>query len=554
MNIRFLPEETISKISVGEFVNRPYLVIKELIENSLDAYSSEIKIEICNCGLDLIKVSDNGVGIIEKDLFLCVRRFSTSKIFYFNDLCKLNSFGFRGEALSAISSISEFIISSKIKSQYFGWKLFNNINDVFNFNIYPISHNIGTIVVVKNLFFNLCFLKKKICLMSLNEWLLIKSIINLFVLSNIGVGFTIYKDGKLYKKFGKLNNIKSNLLNRVLEIYGKNFFYDFFYIDLNNIFFLCKGYFFLNLGNKNLKLIFLNKRIISNTNLLFFVINKFIVDYFGRKLNFSYVLFFNINYQYININISPDKRKINFLNPSILIKNIYQDLLFFFRNNFSLNKFSFIKNNILLNKKRHDTKNSNILYKIDYFQYFLNIFGNIISFINNRFLFSFNNKYFILSDLFYIFYYKMFFIINKKFFFLIKKKKINLLKIEINVTLISDYIRNILCILGWEIIYKKKYIYVKVIPFEWINVDLKKFFLSFVNFLFKIKNHYFLFNKIIYWLSCYMIYIEKFNNCQSIILISMFHRICVNYKIYKKVFYLISLDSLLLFTIDDIWI
>lgn len=119
-NINILSEQVIRHIAAGEFLTHPYLIVKELIENSIDAYATVIKIYIENNGLHLIQVSDNGVGISKKDLFLVLDRHTTSKIVSIDDLNTSISYGFRGEALSSISSISYFSLVSKTYSQSIG--------------------------------------------------------------------------------------------------------------------------------------------------------------------------------------------------------------------------------------------------------------------------------------------------------------------------------------------------------------------------------------------------------------------------------------------------
>ncbi len=554
MNIKFLPEETIRKISAGEFISRPYLVLKELLENSLDANSSKIKIEICKYGLDLIRVIDNGFGIDKFNLFLSIKRHTTSKIFFFDDLYNLNTFGFRGEALSSISSISCFSISSRFKKDKFGWILSNSKNNVLSFKIFPLAHNVGTIVSVKKLFFNFYVRRNKLFLMRLNEWFFIKNIVNNFVLSNVNVEFTIYKDKKLYKKFLSDIDNKNILFNRFISIYGNNFFDNYIYININNNYIVCNGYFFFNRSCKDIKIIYLNKRIISNSNLLYFIVNKFILDFYLNKNYFSYVLFFYISYKEIDINIYPDKRKINFLNSSLLINIIYNDFLIFFKKN-KLN----IKKNFFLKLKKEVNNDKcnyfNFFNEKYFFQYFFEKFGNIIGILNKRFLCSFNKNNLILSDLFYIYYYMNIFIFKKKLFFLISKKKTTLLKVKVkNIFILNREIKYILFFFGWNIIYEKKFIYIKSVPTEFFNINFEKLFYKFMFFFYKIKNSYFILNKIIYWLSNYLIYSKGFSNHESIFLISKFHKICVYYKFYKKVFYSVNLNKLLLLIFDDIWI
>ncbi len=111
--VKALPEEVRKKISAGEVIERPSSVIKELIENSIDAHSTKIIIEIEEGGKKLIRVSDNGEGILKEDLPLVVQRYTTSKIFTSNDINNIRTLGFRGEALASIAAVSLLEILSR---------------------------------------------------------------------------------------------------------------------------------------------------------------------------------------------------------------------------------------------------------------------------------------------------------------------------------------------------------------------------------------------------------------------------------------------------------
>ena len=161
--IKILDESVSNIIAAGEVVENPASMIKELIENSLDANGRSIRIEVKNSGRD-VKLVDTGVGMEKEDLFLCVERHATSKIKDKGDIFNLTSYGFRGEALASISSISKMIISSKTKDSKVGHKINLNAGKVTKYQ--EISKIDGTEIEIKDLFFNtparLKFLRKKI--------------------------------------------------------------------------------------------------------------------------------------------------------------------------------------------------------------------------------------------------------------------------------------------------------------------------------------------------------------------------------------------------------
>ena len=122
-NIKILPEILSNKIAAGEVVERPASVVKELIENSLDAKSKKIIIEVENGGRSIIRVSDNGTGMNHDDALLSIERYATSKIFTDRDLFSINTLGFRGEALPSIASVSKFSIVSRNESSDAGTEI-----------------------------------------------------------------------------------------------------------------------------------------------------------------------------------------------------------------------------------------------------------------------------------------------------------------------------------------------------------------------------------------------------------------------------------------------
>ena len=120
MTIRLLSPDVSSKIAAGEVVERPASVVKELVENSLDAKSTNISVEVKNGGIEYIRVSDNGIGIPSEQVALAMHRFSTSKISAINDLESIETLGFRGEALHSIASVSSMSLITRGKDEEFG--------------------------------------------------------------------------------------------------------------------------------------------------------------------------------------------------------------------------------------------------------------------------------------------------------------------------------------------------------------------------------------------------------------------------------------------------
>ncbi|ACN98793.1 DNA mismatch repair protein MutL [Sulfurihydrogenibium azorense Az-Fu1] len=152
MKIRPLPDEVVNKIAAGEVVERPSSVLKELIENSLDTSASLIEVSIEKAGKRLISVFDNGEGIEKQDLINAVKRHYTSKIKALEDLYSIITYGFRGEALSSISSVSRLTITSRTKNDLHGSQLSLEGGKILSFS--EVGCPVGTKVEVKDLFFN----------------------------------------------------------------------------------------------------------------------------------------------------------------------------------------------------------------------------------------------------------------------------------------------------------------------------------------------------------------------------------------------------------------
>ncbi|HHU63534.1 MAG TPA: DNA mismatch repair endonuclease MutL [Clostridiales bacterium] len=193
-SIKILDQSTTNKIAAGEVIDGPASVVKELVENSIDAKSSNITIEIKNGGKDYIRVSDDGVGMSEQDSLLAFKRHATSKIQTIDDISNIESLGFRGEALASICSVAMVELQTKRHDEIIGTFIENHGGKVVQKQ--QIGCNSGTTVIVKNLFYNvparLKFLKS-----SGIETGLITDLITRFILGNTNIAFKYYNNGKL---------------------------------------------------------------------------------------------------------------------------------------------------------------------------------------------------------------------------------------------------------------------------------------------------------------------------------------------------------------------
>lgn len=299
--IKILDESVSNAIAAGEVVENPTSMIKELIENSLDAGSKEIKIEVRNGGLNL-SINDDGCGMIKEDLLLSIERHATSKIFKKEDLFNINTYGFRGEALSSISAVSKMIISSRTKEMESGVQI--NVLGGKITNMKEVSKNVGTYIEIKDLFYNtparLKFLRKEN-----TEYLNIKDVVLRQALSNPNVKFLLILDSK-----ESIKTSGNGIENTILEIFGKNY--------LKNVQKFSLGF----LGNPNLFksnresiFVFVNSRAVKSKIIETAVIDAYHTKLMKGKYPFA-IIFLEINPAEIDVNVHPSKKIVKFANQA----------------------------------------------------------------------------------------------------------------------------------------------------------------------------------------------------------------------------------------------
>lgn len=211
--ILVLPEDLASQIAAGEVVQRPANVVKELIENALDADATRVEVSIEAGGIGLIRVSDDGRGIHEQDARLCLLRHATSKLTRVEDLEELCSFGFRGEALPSIASVSRLEIVSRHASSESGLAV--QAQGTTEPEVRPVGHPVGTTVSVKDLFFNVPA-RRKFLRSSNTEAGHVAEVVVDAALSRPEVGFFLQRDGRSSRKFERVDSARK----RVAQVFG----------------------------------------------------------------------------------------------------------------------------------------------------------------------------------------------------------------------------------------------------------------------------------------------------------------------------------------------
>ena len=303
--INVMSENLANKIAAGEVVERIANVVKELVENSIDAGSKNIKIELLLSGTKLIKIVDDGCGMSRDDAKLCFSRHATSKIKNENDLYFINTLGFRGEALAAISSVSNIVLDTYdgTESTYLNLKAGKFITEKTG------SMRKGTIIEVSELFYNtparLKFMK------SLNaELALTVNYIEKIALSHPDIAFTLFNDGREMIKTSGSNDI----YKVIHEIFGLNVSKNMIKIDAENYDYIINGYISnLNLSksNRNSMITLVNGRVVNNQS-----VNRTIKDAYHTVLAETKFPIVVINIEtdptLIDVNIHPTKQDIKF--------------------------------------------------------------------------------------------------------------------------------------------------------------------------------------------------------------------------------------------------
>ncbi|MFD2165527.1 DNA mismatch repair endonuclease MutL [Thalassotalea euphylliae] len=220
MSIQILPARLANQIAAGEVVERPASVVKELVENSLDAGATKIVVEIDKGGAKRIRISDNGKGIIKDELTLALSRHATSKIKDLSDLEAISSLGFRGEALASISSVARLTLTSKPAEQETAWQAFAQGRDM-DVTIQPAAHPDGTTIEVTDLFFNTPA-RRKFLRTEKTEFTHIDEVIRRIALACFDVSFTLIHNGKTIRQYRAARSLE-HYSKRVAAVCGQKF-------------------------------------------------------------------------------------------------------------------------------------------------------------------------------------------------------------------------------------------------------------------------------------------------------------------------------------------
>jgi len=340
--IKILPDFIANQIAAGEVVQRPESVVKELVENSIDAGATEIAVFIKNAGKQLIHIIDNGSGMSKEDLELSIKRHATSKVFTSGDLEAIRTYGFRGEALASIASVALIEIRTKTIDNDHGWKLISEPNS--EPIIEPINCDKGTQIFIRNLFYNIPA-RRKFLRTNLTEFRHISETMFKFALSNPTRRFTFYDDNHI------VFDLKpSDLKKRISDTLGDDFAVGLLSVDYDDAIVNIQGFVsapdFARKSSAG-QYLFLNGRAIINKNIAFAIFTAF-DKILEKNLKPQYVLNLSIDHTRVDINVHPQKHEAKF-DDEVYIHNAFKKAILQ-----SLEKNNIVLDNFIL-QNRYDS-------------------------------------------------------------------------------------------------------------------------------------------------------------------------------------------------------
>ncbi len=318
--INILSDQLISQIAAGEVVERPASALKELLENSLDADCTEIKVTLMLGGIKQLKVTDNGKGIDQADLTLSLTRHATSKINSLEDLESVASLGFRGEALASIASVSRTQVISRTLDNKHAWTIYSNGSELSS--IEPSALDAGTIIEVNDLYFNTParrnFLKKEA-----TEFAHCEEVYTRIALSRPDVAFTLEHNGRVVSRYAVSDSFK-----RFKEVLGVEFTAETLELDdaaagLRLWGVVAKPTF--NRGRRDTQYVYVNGRFVRD-KLIAHAIRQAYQDVLHHDRHPAFVLFLELNPNLVDVNVHPAKTEVRFRDGQAIHRFIFHAL------------------------------------------------------------------------------------------------------------------------------------------------------------------------------------------------------------------------------------
>jgi DNA mismatch repair protein MutL len=315
IRIHQLPKTVANQIAAGEVIERPASVVKELLENALDAKASVINVDIGFGGLNHIKISDNGTGIIAEDLPLAISAHATSKITTLNDLYAIESMGFRGEALASIASVSKLSISSRPLEQDQAAMLCVTPEGLTN---QPCARSFGTTVEVVDLFYNVP-VRKRFLKGEQLEFQAIEIVVKRFALSAPHIAVTLKHNNALVLTLPAANN-EAAIKARLTKIFGSTFVKEAIHLDVARSGMRMTGWISgigLQRSQNDRQWVYINRRMVKD-KLIHHALKQAYDGLLHPGRFPSCLLYFNISEAEVDVNVHPTKHEVRFLQPRLV--------------------------------------------------------------------------------------------------------------------------------------------------------------------------------------------------------------------------------------------
>ncbi|MDN0115163.1 DNA mismatch repair endonuclease MutL [Yersinia intermedia] len=323
MPIHILPPQLANQIAAGEVVERPASVVKELVENSLDAGATRIDIDIERGGAKLIRIRDNGCGIGKEDLSLALARHATSKISSLEDLEAILSMGFRGEALASISSVSRLILTSRTAEQNEAWQAYAEGRDMA-VTIKPAAHPVGSTLEVLDLFYNTPA-RRKFMRTEKTEFGHIDEVVRRIALARFDVAINLSHNGKLMRQYRAAPD-PSQHERRLASICGPAFLQHALAISWQHGDLTIRGWVADPAASRTLsemQYCYVNNRMMRD-RLINHAIRQAYQDLLKDDQQPAYVLYLDIDPHQVDVNVHPAKHEVRFHQARLVHDFIYQ--------------------------------------------------------------------------------------------------------------------------------------------------------------------------------------------------------------------------------------
>ncbi|WP_421167691.1 DNA mismatch repair endonuclease MutL [Aeromonas dhakensis] len=325
MPIRILPPILANQIAAGEVVERPSSVVKELVENSLDAGADRVEIDIDKGGAKLIRIRDNGGGVAKDELVLALSRHATSKVATLDDLEGINSLGFRGEALASISSVSRLTFTSRTAEQSEAWQAQAEGREM-SVTVKPAAHPVGTTVEVVDLFFNTPA-RRKFMRSEKTEFAHIDELVRRIALSRFDVTLILRHNGKVVRQYKAANTVAEQE-RRLAAVCGSPFMHHALAVESEHSDVRLWGWLATPAGARpqnDLQYTYVNGRMMRD-KLINHAIRQAYDELLPTDRFAAYVLYIELNPRQVDVNVHPAKHEVRFHQARLIHDFIFQAL------------------------------------------------------------------------------------------------------------------------------------------------------------------------------------------------------------------------------------